>query len=176
MIVATSEDPPAAPAGMSTVTEKVVLAKAARVTVISDDLHFTFTLFPDDAPKLVADFLNTVRIDALRDSPFTPDEGEKRYRITVSPPMPAKFPRVVNDLELERGSLVIAVNADGVPLLNEFFILNEEKEQLAALKDQYLVIGKIDPVLELDRLTDESTVTRTVEVLEREDVGALNDE
>lgn len=123
------------------------------------DVHVTVELFPDDAPKLVAAFINDLDIDALRGNPFTPEEDGKRYRFSSGPARPATFPRTPNGLTLETGSLVCEVNDEGKPILGHYLILNQKPEELAGLRDRYAVFGRSTNLEELARLGPDSKVT-----------------
>lgn len=125
------------------------------------EVHVTVELYPDDAPKLVAAFLNDLDIDAFRGNPFRPEDDGKRYRFSSGPPVPASFVRIRNGLELQTGSLVCEVNAEGKPILGHYLILNEKPEALAGLRDKYAVFGLTTNLAELARIADDATIGAT---------------
>ena len=130
--------------------------------ISAGDVHVTLELYPDDAPRLVAAFLNDIDIGAFKDNPFRPEADGKRYRFSSGPPRPATFQRTGGAKDLETGSLVCEVGDDGRPILGHYLILNESPEALTAQRDRYAVFGMSTNLNELARLTDESIVTGAI--------------
>lgn len=139
---------------------RIVAGEAAAVDLI---------LFPEEAPEGAEALLNDARIDKLRDNPFVPEPGGKRYRLSSGPARPGTFTPARNSRVPDLGAVALELGADGKPILDQYVIFNDTEANLSAEKERFHVIGRVSsPLADLQRLKADSRITSSRELTDHE--------